>query len=188
MTYNDAPLVGGSATTVVKADRKPLTMMVMASERLTVLLPGSRDRELRKTIRHRLPLPPAVWGGSVLFLQSSGAVVTICETVVKFAALARSKADFLMRCPAAFLVSSAMAGAYVGAGILLIFSIGQSLDPSVRGLAMGASFGIALILVVFAGAELFTGYTMYMVLGALFRTTSLLELVACCLATWLEIW
>ena len=53
------------------------------------------------------------------------------------------------------------AGAYVGLAILLIFTLGTPLDPSVRPLVMGAAFGLALVLVVFAGAELFTGYVLY---------------------------
>ncbi|HUU25406.1 MAG TPA: formate/nitrite transporter family protein [Methyloceanibacter sp.] len=111
--------------------------------------------------------------------------MTISETVAYFAAQARDKSDHLARRPLAFFVSSMMAGAYVGAGILLIFSIGQPLDPSVRALAMGASFGIALTLVVFAGSELFTGYTMYMVLGRLCGTTTLPELSRTWTVTWL---
>jgi nitrite transporter NirC len=53
------------------------------------------------------------------------------------------------------------AGAYVGLGIILIFSVGQEAEPSFRALVMGASFGIALTLVVFAGSDLFTGHAMY---------------------------
>ena len=64
------------------------------------------------------------------------------------------KSDFL-----GFWASSMMAGAYIGFGVLLIFSVGQDVDPSIRTMVMGASFGIAVTLVVFAGAELFTGYT-----------------------------
>jgi nitrite transporter NirC len=60
-----------------------------------------------------------------------------------------------------------MAGIYVGFGILLIFSVGSALDPSIRPLAMGGTFGLALILVVFAGADLFTGLTMSMPLAVL---------------------
>lgn len=54
-----------------------------------------------------------------------------------------------------------MAGAYVGLGIILIFTLGNLLDPSVRPLVMGATFGIALTLVIIAGSELFTGHTMF---------------------------
>ena len=84
------------------------------------------------------------------------------ETLSKLSALGEAKARFLQRHPAGFLVGSAMAGIYVGFGILLIFSLGSLLDPSVRPLVMGTSFGLALILVVFAGAELYTGHTMTM--------------------------
>lgn len=89
------------------------------------------------------------------------------KTIDQFAELAATKARALRNDPLAFLITSAMAGAYVGIGIILIFSVGQSVDPSVRSLVMGASFGIALTLVVFAGSELFTGHTMFMTLGLL---------------------
>lgn len=62
--------------------------------------------------------------------------------------------------PLGFWIATMLAGAYVGLGILPIFSVGSALDPAVRPLAMGATFGLAPILVVFAGAELFTGHTM----------------------------
>lgn len=110
--------------------------------------------------------------------------MTVLETVNYFAAQARSKADFRCRRPVGFFISAMLAGAYVGAGILLIFSVGQSLDPSLRSLAMGVSFGIALTLVVFAEAELFTGHTMYMTLGSLTGQTTFAELVGNWLSTW----
>src|SRR5262249_32660007 len=89
------------------------------------------------------------------------------KTIEQFAELAAVKAGALRRTPLGFLIASAMAGAYVGIGIILIFSIGQTLDPSMRALVMGATFGIALTLVVFAGSELFTGHTLIMSLGLL---------------------
>jgi nitrite transporter NirC len=98
------------------------------------------------------------------------------ETIGKLSDLGAAKASFLDRNPSGFLVSSAMAGIYVGFGILLIFSLGSLLDPSVRPLVMGASFGLALILVVFAGSELYTGLTMSMTLAMLERKTTLPQL------------
>ncbi|MFT5807205.1 MAG: nitrite transporter NirC [Moritella dasanensis] len=68
--------------------------------------------------------------------------------------------------PISFLISGAMAGAYVGLGIILIFTLGNMVDPSIRPLVMGATFGIALTLVIIAGSELFTGHTMFLALGA----------------------
>lgn len=68
--------------------------------------------------------------------------------------------------PLGFWLSSAMAGAYVGLGIILIFTLGNLVDPSIRPLVMGVSFGIALTLVIIAGSELFTGHTMFLSIGA----------------------
>ena len=70
--------------------------------------------------------------------------MTVNDTLDHFGASAASKAANLRENPLAFMVSALMAGAYVGIGILLILSVGQGLDPSVRPLVMGASFGIAL--------------------------------------------
>jgi nitrite transporter len=93
-------------------------------------------------------------------------------------------AQALRRNPIGFLIASAMAGAYVGIGILLIFSLGQAIDPALRGLVMGACFGIALTLVVFAGSELFTGHTMFMTFGMLRGTIGARDLQASWLVTW----
>ncbi len=93
------------------------------------------------------------------------------KTIQNFAEIARAKAEISRTRPFSFLISSAMAGAYVGVGIILIFGLGQAAEPSWRSLVMGTSFGIALTLVIFAGSELFTGHTMFMTLGVLKRTT-----------------
>ncbi|KGI49705.1 Nitrite transporter NirC [Escherichia coli] len=80
------------------------------------------------------------------------------DTINKCAANAARIARLSANNPLGFWVSSAMAGAYVGLGIILIFTLGNLLDPSVRPLVMGATFGIALTLVIIAGSELFTGH------------------------------
>jgi nitrite transporter len=111
--------------------------------------------------------------------------MTLTETTLDFAALARTKADGLRANPVGFLIAAMMAGAYVGIGILLIFSVGETVDPSMRSLVMGCSFGIALTLVVFAGSELFTGHAMYMSIGCLVGTTSMKDLARCWAVSWL---
>lgn len=95
------------------------------------------------------------------------------ETLDQFAETAAKKLKALSANPIGFFIACAMAGAYVGLGIIAIFSIGQVIDPSVRPLAMGLTFAIALTLVVFAGAELFTGHTMMMTIGVLRGKVSL---------------
>lgn len=107
------------------------------------------------------------------------------DTVDQFAATAAARSRFLKRTPLGFWISAMMAGAYVGLGIILIFSIGSDVDPAYRGLIMGASFGIALTLVIFAGSDLFTGHTMFMSLGVLRGRVSLSELGACWVTSWL---
>ncbi|MEP2532683.1 formate/nitrite transporter family protein [Shimia sp.] len=105
-------------------------------------------------------------------------------TVAAFAASAQDKTNHLRRDPIAFLWLAAMAGAYVGFGILLIFSVGQGVEPAIRPVVMGASFGIALMLVIFAGSELFTGHTMYMTHGLLTGRTRITDLLLCWGLSW----
>ena len=102
-------------------------------------------------------------------------------SLVSVAEAARAKAAHLETRPLGYFVLSLLAGIYVGFGIVLIFAVGAPLlaagSPAAK-LAMGASFGVALSLVVFAGAELFTGNNMVMTVGLLRRTVSSRALVA----------
>jgi nitrite transporter NirC len=106
------------------------------------------------------------------------------DTIDHFAQLASKKADAIAENPVGFFVGACMAGIYVGLGIIAIFSIGQGLDPSVRPLVMGLTFAIALTLVVFAGAELFTGHTMIMSFGLLRGTVGVGALAKSWVLTW----
>ncbi|MCD4712846.1 MAG: formate/nitrite transporter family protein [Clostridiales bacterium] len=86
---------------------------------------------------------------------------------------AKSKQLFLKANPLGFFVASIMAGMFVGLGIMLIFSIGGLLvgAPYAK-IIMGASFGIALSLVIMAGSELFTGNNFIMAAGLLGKRVS----------------
>lgn len=110
--------------------------------------------------------------------------MSFLTSVNNFAKTAVAKRDHLAKDPLGFFTLAMMAGAYVGLGILLIFSVGQSVDPSIRPVVMGASFGIALILVIFAGSELYTGHTMYMTMGLLTKRTGFADLLRCWLTSW----
>ena len=107
------------------------------------------------------------------------------DTLEYFSTIAKTKASWVRESPLGFAVGSLMAGAYVGLGIILIFSVAGTLDPSVQKLVMGLSFGIALTLVVFAGSELFTGHTMYMTIGIIHRKTNLKDLLTVWSTSWL---
>lgn len=75
-----------------------------------------------------------------------------------------------LRSPGRYLVSSMLAGAYIGVAVVLVFSVTGPLlaaaSPTTK-LIQGLVFGIALTLVVFAGAELSTGNMMTSVQGAI---------------------
>jgi nitrite transporter NirC len=86
----------------------------------------------------------------------------------------RTKASEALDLPR-YLFSAALAGAFVGIAVVLLLSVGGPLvaagSPLAK-LAMGAVFGVALTLVVFAGAELVTGNMMVMTQAALARAVS----------------
>lgn len=84
-----------------------------------------------------------------------------------------AKINFLKSNPLGYFIASMLAGMYVGFGILLIFTIGGLLGSFVgTKIVMGASFGIALSLVIIAGAELFTGNNFVMTVGLLNKKVS----------------
>ncbi|MFL9911306.1 formate/nitrite transporter family protein [Paraburkholderia sp. RL17-337-BIB-A] len=84
------------------------------------------------------------------------------ESIDKFAKVGAHKASTVRRSPLAFLIGAAMAGAYIGFGDILMFSVGAHVGPAYVHLVMGAVFACALTIVVFAGSDLFTGTAMYM--------------------------
>ena len=81
---------------------------------------------------------------------------------------AAAKVGLLKKNPLGYFLMSMLAGAYIGFGILLIFTESGLLagNPASK-IVMGASFCVALSLVIIAGAELFTGNTMVMTAGVL---------------------
>jgi nitrite transporter NirC len=96
--------------------------------------------------------------------------------VERMVEMATKKVGYLRTNPMGYLILSAMAGIYLGFGICLIFSVGAPFwEEGSAGLklVMGASFGIALTLVIFAGSELFTGNNMVCAIGTLARAITM---------------
>ena len=104
------------------------------------------------------------------------------------AAGAAAKVGLLKKNPLGYFLLSALAGAYIGFGILLSFTVGGTLGaiPMTK-IAMGLSFGIALSLVIIAGAELFTGNAFVLYNGWRSKTVTLTDVIrlwgVCYLAT-----
>jgi nitrite transporter NirC len=85
------------------------------------------------------------------------------------------------------VVRSMLAGMYVGAAIVLIFTIGGLLATQAPGavrLTMGVCFGGALTIVIFAGSELFTGSNLVLTLGVLSHKATGRDLASNWVWTW----
>lgn len=95
------------------------------------------------------------------------------ETIGKLTVAAQKKIGVLNSSVVKYLISSAFAGAFIGFGILLIFTIGgvAAESPLVK-VVMGMAFAIALSLVIFTGTDLFTGNNLVMTVGSLNKGVS----------------
>ena len=101
------------------------------------------------------------------------------QSIQAASAAAARKVEALDRSLPRYFVMAMLAGAYVGLGIALIFAIGAPLAASgspFTKVVMGASFGVALSLVILGGGELFTGNAMVLPLGRFAGGTSWLQL------------
>ena len=110
--------------------------------------------------------------------------MTLNETCAAMAESGRKKGLAATRSPAAFLVGALFAGAYVGIALVLAFTCAAGLPAGVRPLVLGSVFGIGLLLVIFAGAELFTGGVMYGTFGLAKRTMSITDVLAMLVLMW----
>jgi nitrite transporter NirC len=115
-----------------------------------------------------------------MYLEELSAVMSASEIRIAF----------MKRNPLGYFLASLLGGAYIGFGNILSFTIGGMLtgQPYIR-VVMGVSFGIALSLVVFAGAELFTGNNFIMALGVMGRKITWIDTLKlwglCYLGNWL---
>ncbi len=104
----------------------------------------------------------------------------VSETVNGFAEMAVKKTGFLKKSISRYFLMSLLAGIYVGFAVILVFTIGAPLaaagSPG-KGALIGVSFAVALILVIFAGSELFTGNNMILTIGGLTKKTTWLDAI-----------
>lgn len=106
------------------------------------------------------------------------------------AGTAKTKIEMLSKNPIGYFALAVFAGIYIGFGVILAFTIGGLLGGAAwTKIAMGLAFGIALSLVVIAGAELFTGNNLVMAAGMLKKEVSISAAVklwaVCYLGNWL---
>lgn len=106
------------------------------------------------------------------------------------ATAARKKSDLLNSRPWAYLIASILAGVFIGFGVILSSTAAAVTTSSgLSRLASGLTFAGGLSLVVFAGAELFTGNHFVIGSGILAGRISLTEglkvLIACMFGNWI---
>ena len=100
--------------------------------------------------------------------------IPIPEALSDHASLASTKVTASRNLPR-YLLSAALAGVFVGVAVVLLLTVAGPLAAAgspLTKLVAGAVFGVALTLVVFAGAELVTGNMMVMAQGLLARTAT----------------
>src|SRR5436853_5870526 len=110
------------------------------------------------------------------------------ETIQTLSEQAAVKLTEQRRSLVGHLVRSMLAGMYVGAAIVLIFTVGGLLSqaaPGTQRIVMGICFGGALTIVVFAGSELFTGSNLVLTLGVLSRRASGKDVAANWVLAWI---
>ncbi|HYV36443.1 MAG TPA: formate/nitrite transporter family protein [Gemmataceae bacterium] len=110
------------------------------------------------------------------------------ETIAALSDQAAAKIKAQKRSLLSHLIRSMLAGMYVGAAIVLIFTIGGLLSRDVPWAVrpvMGICFGGALTIVVFAGSELFTGSNLVLTLGCFTKKTSWGDLASNWVWTWI---
>jgi nitrite transporter NirC len=100
------------------------------------------------------------------------------EAVQAMGEQAAAKLTHQRRSLVSHFVRSMLAGMYVGAAIVLIFTVGSFLPLSCQKLLMGVCFGGALTIVIFAGSELFTGSNLVLTLGVWTRKATYRDLLA----------
>jgi nitrite transporter NirC len=106
------------------------------------------------------------------------------DTITSFAEAGAHKVDMIRTHFMAFFIGAAMAGAYIGFGDIIMFTVGAHADAAWSHLVMGAVFSAALTIVIFAGSELFTGTAMYMPLALLSGKASFVDV----LSVWATAW
>jgi len=97
------------------------------------------------------------------------------ETIEKICTSAVSKRDLLKASMPHYLLRAMLAGAYIGFALVLSFTVGQffyEVHSPATYVMTALFFGIAFILILYGGGELFTSNTMYLTISTLKKVTS----------------
>lgn len=102
------------------------------------------------------------------------------EAVQKCKELALKKRTILERSLIQYMMRAALAGVYIGFALVLCFRVGEffrEANSPATYLVSGIFFGIALVLIMYGEAELFTGNTMYFTISTLQKETTIKDML-----------
>ena len=97
------------------------------------------------------------------------------ETIEKICESAEYKRNLLKTSMPHYLLRAMLAGAYIGFALVLSFTVGQffyEVHSPATYVMTALFFGIAFILIVYGGGELFTSNTMYLTISTMKKVTS----------------
>ena len=97
------------------------------------------------------------------------------DTIDHAVLTALKKRSYLKESKAKYMLRAALAGVYIGFGIMVSYRLGEYFfDSHSPGTPIVSSlfFGVALVLILFGGAELFTSNTMMLTFSSLKRETT----------------
>lgn len=90
--------------------------------------------------------------------------------------LALKKKQILKDSVVKYLLRAALSGVFVGIGLVVSFRLGEGffdIQSPMSALMSSIFFGIALVLIIYGGGELFTGNTMYFTMSSLRKKTTI---------------
>lgn len=102
------------------------------------------------------------------------------EAVQKCKESALKKRAILDRSLVQYMMRAALAGVYIGFALVLCFRVGEffrEANSPATYLVSGIFFGIALVLIMYGEAELFTGNTMYFTISTLQKETTIKDML-----------
>ncbi len=102
------------------------------------------------------------------------------EAIEKVTGLAAQKAGLLNQNPTQYILRAVLAGIYIGFAVIVSFKLGDTFyqaQSPFTSLMSGIFFGIALMLIIWGGAELFTGNTMYFTVAVLRKKAGITDLL-----------
>jgi nitrite transporter len=88
---------------------------------------------------------------------------------------ALKKKEYLRESKLKYLLRSALAGVYIGFGLMVSYRLGEyffDVHSPATPIVSSIFFGLALVLILYGGGELFTSNTMLMTISSLKKTTS----------------